>query len=293
MEFSEKDNTQRDVFMDLLLEWSFRMRPTLKGLRRAREREMAANIQECPTVTMTQSARKGSKRVLERILHFLAYHFILKRRTTRRVCVAGLQLTVGPTVFDPRFFLTSKFFAEFILSLDLSGKRVADVGTGSGILALAAAKAGAAEGLAIDINPYAVAATAENARANQVASRVTSLVGDLFSAIPLAPQFDVIITNPPFFEGQARDVADRAWCAGINFKDIATLFEQARERLLPGGRVYVVLSSNCNLSVFAELIERAGFQGKPVRERSYITEDIIIYQLHATENFPKAPLPVG
>src|SRR6202521_1347372 len=106
---------------------------------------MAANIQECPTVTMTQSARKGPKRVLERELHLLAYPLILKRPTPRRVCVAGLQLTVGPTVFDPRFFLTSKFFAEFILSLDLSGKRVVDVGAGSGILSLAAAKAGAAE----------------------------------------------------------------------------------------------------------------------------------------------------
>jgi hypothetical protein len=57
------------------------------------------------------------------------------------------------------------------------------------------------------------------------------------------------------------------------------LFEQARARLAPGGRVYVVLSSNCDLSIFAELIERAGFQGKRVRERAYLTEDIIIYEL--------------
>ena len=60
--------------------------------------------------------------------------------------------------------LTSELFANFISSLPLSGKRVADVGTGSGILALAAAKAGAAEVVAIDINVNAVAAAAENAR---------------------------------------------------------------------------------------------------------------------------------
>jgi ribosomal protein L11 methylase PrmA len=40
-------------------------------------------------------------------------------------------------VFHPRWFITSEFFASFISRL---GKRVADVGTGSGILALAAVR---------------------------------------------------------------------------------------------------------------------------------------------------------
>jgi release factor glutamine methyltransferase len=79
--------------------------------------------------------------------------------------VAGFRLTVRPTVFHPRYFLTSEFFANFLLaSLDLTGKRVADVGTGSGILALAAARVGAANVVAIDINPNAAEAAAENAR---------------------------------------------------------------------------------------------------------------------------------
>jgi methylase of polypeptide subunit release factors len=59
-------------------------------------------------------------------------------RARRRV-----HLIVPPTVFHPRFFLTSEFFADFISRLDLLGKRVLDVGTGTGILALAAARAGA------------------------------------------------------------------------------------------------------------------------------------------------------
>src|SRR5436305_1206372 len=73
-------------------------------------------------VSKSQTRRTRPKKILERVLHFLAYHFILSRRSTRHVSVAGLDLTVGPTVFDPRFFLTSEFFAEFIIGLVLIGK---------------------------------------------------------------------------------------------------------------------------------------------------------------------------
>src|SRR4029450_1175778 len=96
-----------------------------------------------------------SKRLLRRAIHLLSYHFILKRRRTTVARVAGFRLTVRPTVFHPRYFLTSEFFANFLSDIDLTGKRVADVGTGSGILALAAARAGAASVVALDINPNA------------------------------------------------------------------------------------------------------------------------------------------
>src|SRR4051812_30944597 len=155
-----------------------------------------------------------SKQLLRKTIHFLSYHFILKRRRTTVTRVAGFRLTVRPTVFHPRYFLTSKFFAGFLASLDLTGKRVADVGTGSGILALAAARAGAANVVAIDVNPNAVKAAAENAHANGLGARVTALVSDLLSALPPLPMFDVILSSPPSFAGEPRDLADRAWHAG-------------------------------------------------------------------------------
>ena len=240
---------------------------------------MAPNSLNLGPAAPIQSAPRTSGRIIESILHFLAYHFILKRQSTRMARVSGFRLTVGPTVFDPRYFLTSEFFANFILTLKLAGKRVADVGTGSGILALAAAKAGAAEVVAIDINPNAVAATAENAQANGLGHKVIAVTGDMLSSLPTEDRFDVILTNPPFLEGQPRDVADRAWCAGRNFSDIASLFQQIRERLAPGGRVYVVLSSKCNMSIFGQLIEQAKFRAERIRERSYFIESIIIYEL--------------
>lgn len=81
----------------------------------------------------------------------------------------------------------------------VSGKRVLDIGSGSGLIGLAAAKAGAAQVLAADIDVFACAAIALNAAANDLALTATSddmigqsgawdivLVGDLFYERPLA-----------------------------------------------------------------------------------------------------------
>jgi methylase of polypeptide subunit release factors len=221
------------------------------------------------------------RRGLRATIHFLSYHFILKRRTTRRTRAAGFRMIVRPTVFHPRYFITSEFFAAFIGRLDLNGKRVADVGTGSGILALAAARAGAAKVTAIDVNPNAALTAAENARANGFADRVTAMCSNLLSALAPCAMFDVIITSPPSFPGEPRDLADRAWHAGPNYRDIALLFDQARERLAPGGRVYILLSSDSDIDLFSALITRARFQARLAAERSLVVESFIIYSLQA------------
>jgi release factor glutamine methyltransferase len=221
------------------------------------------------------------RRGLRSTIHFLSYHFVLKRRTTRRTRAAGFRMIVRPTVFHPRYFITSEFFASFIGRLDLRGKRVADVGTGSGILALAAARAGAAKVTAIDVNPNAALSAAENARANGFENRVTAMCSDLLSAVEPSVLFDVIITSPPSFPGEPRDLADRAWHAGPNYRDIALLFDQARERLAPGGRVYILLSSDSDLDLFSALITRARFRAWLAAERSLLIESFIIYALQA------------
>ena len=106
------------------------------------------------------------RRLLRRAIHFFSYHLILKRRTTRRTRAAGFQLTVRPAVFHPRYFITSEFFASFIGGLDLSGKRVADVGTGSGVLAIAALRLGANTVVAVDADLAVLSSARENLHLN-------------------------------------------------------------------------------------------------------------------------------
>jgi release factor glutamine methyltransferase len=229
-----------------------------------------------------QSVPQGAwRRRLRKAIHFFSYHLILKRRSTRVTRAADFRLVVRPTVFHPRRFITSEFFASFISRLDLSDKRVADVGTGSGILALAAARAGAAHVTAIDVNPNAALTAAENARANGHGERFAAICSDLLSAVAPVPLFDVIISSPPSFPGEPRDIADRAWHAGPNYRDIVPLFDQARRRLAPGGRVYLLVSSDSDLDLFSALIAKARFQARLAAERSILIETLMIYELKA------------
>jgi release factor glutamine methyltransferase len=197
------------------------------------------------------------------------------------VRAAGFDLTVRPTVFHPKFFVSSQRFAEFIDALDLKGKRVIDVGTGSGILALAAARAGAASVVAADINPNAALNAAENARANGFGDRIVGVCSNLLSGLAPRPMFDVILSSPPKHAGEPKNLADRGWKAGPAYRDVAALFDQARERLNPGGKIYVMVSSDSDLDLFGKLIDKAGFRAKLAHEYSILIESFIIYELAA------------
>jgi release factor glutamine methyltransferase len=221
------------------------------------------------------------RRLLRRVIHFLSYHLILARRSVRTSRAAGFRLTVRPTVFHPRFFISSEAFAAFIDGLDFSGKRVADVGTGSGILALAAARAGAANVIAADINPNAALCAAENARANGLGDRVSAVSCDLLAALSPRPLFDVILSSPPKHAGEPRNIADLGWHAGPKYRYIAALFDQSRERLRPGGLMYVMVSSDSDLDLLGKLIDQAGFRARQVHEHSLFIESMIIYELSA------------
>jgi methylase of polypeptide subunit release factors len=214
-------------------------------------------------------------------IFLFSYHVVLSRKSIRKVQAAGFSLTVRPTVFHPRFFVSSERFAQFIDGLDLRGKRVIDVGTGTGILALAAARAGAENVVAADINPNAALNADENARSNGLGGRVVGLCSNLLAALAPRPLFDVILSSPPKHAGEPRDLTDRGWHAGPAYRDVAALFDQARERLKPGGRLYVMVSSDSDLDLFGKLIDKAGFRAKLAHEYSIFIESFIIYELVA------------
>lgn len=84
----------------------------------------------------------------------------------------------------------------------VAGRRVVDFGSGSGLVAIAAAKAGALSVVAVDVDRHAVAAVALNAALNGVS--IITRLGDLTDAPP--PEADVVLAGDLFYDA---DVATR------------------------------------------------------------------------------------
>ena len=108
--------------------------------------------------------------------------------------VDGVEIRVHPDVFSPKYFGSTEFIAENMPQP--TGKSVLDIGTGTGALAVIAAKRGAKNVVATDIMGQALDTARRNASAHGVESLVTVKESDVFSEIE--DRFDVILWNWPF-----------------------------------------------------------------------------------------------
>lgn len=122
------------------------------------------------------------------------------------------------------------------------GERVLDWGTGSGILAIGAARLGAREVVAVDLDPVAVRVAGENAERNGFAAQVRTMVASI-EAVPADPPFDRVIANivaDPIIGGAAEIAAHlraggRAIVSGIIDRreaEVVAALEGAGLRLL-------------------------------------------------------------
>jgi ribosomal protein L11 methyltransferase len=103
----------------------------------------------------------------------------------------AIELVLDPGMaFGTGLHPTTRQCLEALSTLDLEGRSLLDVGTGSGILAIAAAKRGASPVVAVDTDPIAVSAARENAVRNAVAIPVGE-----GSAADVPGRFDVVVAN--------------------------------------------------------------------------------------------------
>jgi release factor glutamine methyltransferase len=159
----------------------------------------------------------------------------------------GLTLKVTPAVLIPR--PETEHLVEAILKLLPTNKpvKIADIGTGSGAIAIAlAAHLPQASITALDISTEALAIATINAREHNVADRIRFLQSDLLSALDHeAETFDAIVSNPPYvaetdraiLHPQVRDYEPAtALFAGETGLDIyRRLIPQAHNALKPTG----------------------------------------------------------
>jgi ribosomal protein L11 methyltransferase len=102
-------------------------------------------------------------------------------------------------------------------TFSLTGSVVADLGAGSGILSIAAAKLGARRVVAIEVDPDATGNAVQNIDSNGVADRVHLVEGDAFAILPLVAPVDAIFAN-------------------IISSVLVELLPVMRDSLVPGGR---------------------------------------------------------
>lgn len=202
-------------------------------------------------------------------------------RRERSFHCSGLQVQVPPGVFHPGIFFSTPIFISFLQRIDFQGKKVLDVGTGSGLLALFAAQKGARV-TALDINPLAVQTAGENARRNGL--ELLLLESDLLDRLS-AQHFDVVLINPPYYPRKARDLAERAFFAGENLEYFEKLFAQLNAVIKPPDglsnertRVWMILSQDCDYLKIQAIAARNGYSLQQVFERKKWGERFFIAQ---------------
>lgn len=155
------------------------------------------------------------------------------------------------------------------------GESFLEMGTGSGLVALHAARLGA-KVTAADVNPKAVECARRNAVRNGI--RLEVVRSDLFEKV--TGLFDVIAFNPPYLPGTASSTSwvEKAWAGGEEGSGMAISFlENAWRHLAPGGRIYMVLSSVGGLmSLLKAARERYG--SDMLEEKHMFFESIYVYR---------------
>ncbi|QGK68335.1 methyltransferase [Allosaccharopolyspora coralli] len=143
------------------------------------------------------------------------------------------------------------------------GRRVLDVGSGTGALALEAWRAGASSVTAVDVSRRSVVATWLNTRLHGAVTPVAC--GDLFG--PLGDEkFDLIVANPPYVPSLSTNVPwhrnSRRWDGGPDGRAILDrICAGAAARLTEDGVILVVHSAVCGPERTVERMGQAGLAG--------------------------------
>lgn len=189
--------------------------------------------------------------------------------------VYGVPILVTPTVFNPKRLRTGEFFASQLNSaLIAQGAEVLDLGTGSGVGAVFAARH-ARRVIAVDINAAAVRCAGINALLNRLEGKIEARHGDLF--LPVAGErFDLILFNPPFLRGEPGNDRERAWCSISAAERFADELDQ---HLKPSGSALLLLSTYGDSSIFLEPLRRRGHPVSVFAEGRYVGEQLTLYRI--------------
>lgn len=213
----------------------------------------------------------------------------LVRRVQRHVIeeVEGVPLVVTPGVLNPVVFRGGAFLARVVQQTRVGTDRtddngesssaqpawILDMGTGSGVVAITAARRGY-RAVGVDINPQAVRCARANVALHGLDERIEIVQGDLFQPVA-GRQFDLIAFNPPFFRGKPADYKDMAWRGTDVMERFASGLAGA---LRPGGQALVLLSTDGDPAGMLRALADHGFSVTAIAHRDFGNEIMTVYR---------------
>ncbi len=198
---------------------------------------------------LAQPASAGQLLRLEQLVQRRVQERVPVVYLTQRCWFAGLSLHVDERVLIPRSPIAELIEQGFAPWIDARRVRaIADVGTGSGCIAIACARyLPRAHVDALDISPDALAVARINIRRHRLGKRVRALQSDHFSALG-TEAYDIIVSNPPYvgrremagLPAEYRHEPEGALAAGVDGLDsVRVLLSQGAQRLRAGGILVV------------------------------------------------------
>ncbi|MTJ66077.1 methyltransferase [Nocardia seriolae] len=158
----------------------------------------------------------------------------------------------GAAFSGPRLDIGTRFLLDYLERMKPDARDAIDLGCGTGILAVALAKARPGlRGTATDQSAAAVASTRATAAANGVADRVTVLQDDAMSGAP-DNSADLVLCNPPFHVG-----------AAVHTGSAIKMFQQTGRVLRPGGELWTVYNTHLNYrGVMERMVGKTDVMGR-------------------------------
>jgi release factor glutamine methyltransferase len=191
----------------------------------------------------------------------------------------GLVISISPDVYEPAedSFLLAKY------AKTLRG-RILEIGCGSGIASLNAAKADSAnEVIGVDINPHAVALAQKNAKANKI-TNAGFMESNLFTNIAKGERYDAIIFNPPYLptapEDKVKGPLNAALDGGKDGREVLDRFlDEFETYLKPDGVLLLIQSSLNDKDKTEQILEKKGFVVHVLETESYFFEKLYVLEV--------------
>jgi len=185
--------------------------------------------------------------------------------SAKRVYFGEFVFNVWENVYEPAE--DSFLFAE---NLNVhKSETVLDLGTGCGILGILAAKRASAV-VSVDINPFAISCAKENAKLNDLQSKIYYVQGDLFTPLNVSFKFDLVIFNAPYLPANEEEMESwigRAWAGGSTGRQIIDCFiTEAPKYLKDKGKVLLMQSTLAGVDETLRKFSDCGMSGRVVAE---------------------------